>query len=161
MELLIRPIRDADIEPLVALSLLAWSPVFLSFETLLGPAIFPTVYPDWRKSQREGVESVLNDGENVTTWVAEVDGVPVGYISYKLDADRRTAQVQLLAVHPDHQNRGIGTKLNERALVKMKESGVELADVSTGGDESHAPARRSYEKAGYTALPLVRYYKKL
>jgi GNAT superfamily N-acetyltransferase len=64
-------------------------------------------------------------------------------------------------VHPDRQNRGIGTRLNEWALARMKEAGVELADVSTGGDESHAPARRSYEKAGYTALPLVRYYKKL
>ena len=42
-----------------------------------------------------------------------------------------------------------------------KESGMKLAEVGTGGDPSHAPARRSYEKAGYTALPLVRYYKDL
>ena len=33
--------------------------------------------------------------------------------------------------------------------------------VGTGGDASHAQARKSYEKAGYTALPLVRYYKAL
>ena len=38
---------------------------------------------------------------------------------------------------------------------------VELVEVGTGGDEGHAPARRSYEKAGYTPLPLVRYYKRL
>ena len=37
---------------------------------------------------------------------------------------------------------------------------MKLATVDTGGDGIHAPARRSYEKAGYTALPLVRYYKK-
>jgi GNAT superfamily N-acetyltransferase len=161
VEVLIREIREADIEPLIELSLLAWSPVFLSFERLLGPNIFPTVYPDWRKSQREGVESILRNSEETPTWVAEVDGTPVGYISYKQNAETRTAQVQLLAVHPDHQNQGIGTKLNDWALERMREAGVELADVSTGGDESHAPARRSYEKAGYTALPLVRYYKKL
>jgi len=38
---------------------------------------------------------------------------------------------------------------------------MKLAVVSTGGDESHVPARRSYEKAGYTALPLVKYYRDL
>jgi len=31
----------------------------------------------------------------------------------------------------------------------------------SGGDESHAPARKSYEKAGHTGLPLVPYYKDL
>ena len=38
---------------------------------------------------------------------------------------------------------------------------MEMAEVMTGGDPGHAPARRSYEKAGYTPLPLVRYYKAL
>jgi hypothetical protein len=38
---------------------------------------------------------------------------------------------------------------------------MQLAVVGTGGDEGHAPARRSYEKAGYTGLPLMRYYKAL
>jgi ribosomal protein S18 acetylase RimI-like enzyme len=72
-----------------------------------------------------------------------------------------TGEVDLLAVHPDYQNRGIGTELNTFALDKMRESGVRLAVVATGGDPGHAPARRSYEKAGYTPLPLVRYYKDL
>jgi hypothetical protein len=51
--------------------------------------------------------------------------------------------------------------LNEFALEKMKASGMKIAAVATGGDPGHAPARRSYEKAGYKALPLVRYYQDL
>ena len=66
-----------------------------------------------------------------------------------------------LAVHPDHQGLGIGTELNNRALEEMKAAGILMVEVGTGGDESHAPARRSYEKAGYTSLPLVRHYKHL
>ena len=66
-----------------------------------------------------------------------------------------------LFTHPEHQNKGLGTELNKFALRKFKECGMKLASLGTGGDEGHAPARRSYEKAGYTALPLVRYYKKL
>jgi hypothetical protein len=33
--------------------------------------------------------------------------------------------------------------------------------VSTGGDIGHAPARRTYEKAGFTPMPAVHYFKAL
>ena len=82
-------------------------------------------------------------------------------MAYELHTNDNTGTVVLLAVHPDYQNRGIGTELNTFALEKMKESGVKLAVAETGVDPSHAPARQSYEKAGYTALPLVRYFKDL
>ena len=71
------------------------------------------------------------------------------------------AMIYDLIVHPDFQNDGVGTALNHLALEKMQEAGMKLAEVGTGGDEGHAPARTSYEKAGYIGLPLVRYYKKL
>ena len=67
----------------------------------------------------------------------------------------------LLAVHPEHQNDGIGTELNLATLDVMNDSGMVLAIVETGGDDGHAPARRSYEKAGYTLLPIARYFKTL
>jgi hypothetical protein len=35
------------------------------------------------------------------------------------------------------------------ALARMKALGAALATVGTGGDPSHAPARRAYEKAGF------------
>lgn len=160
MNFQIRPFNKSDINDLVRLSLLAFEPVFLSFEKILGPKIYPIIYPDWRKGQKEAVEKVCNN-EKITLWVAEVDGNVAGYVAYELYDDDKSGEVQLLAVHPDHQNHGIGTELNTLALQKMKESGIKMAVVATGGDESHAPARKSYEKAGYTALPLVRYYKDL
>jgi ribosomal protein S18 acetylase RimI-like enzyme len=161
MNLHIRPVCNTDIEDLVRLSLLAWTPVFSSFEQILGPAIYPLIYPDWRKSQSTAVETVCKDGEKTCVWVAELDGIVVGFLAYELNLKGKTAEVQLLAVHPEYQNLGIGTELNNFALQKMQESGMKMAVVGTGGDPSHAPARRSYEKAGYTALPLVRYYKAL
>ena len=159
MSLQIRPFQKNDLNDLVRLTLLAFEPIFTSFERILGPKIYPIVYPDWRKSQAEGVEKIGNN-EKISLWVAEVDGKVIGFIAYELHEDK-TAEVQLLAVHPDYQNHGIGTGLNRFALQQMKEHGMKLAVVGTGGDESHAPARKSYEKAGYTGLPLVRYYKDL
>jgi hypothetical protein len=39
---------------------------------------------------------------------------------------------------------------------------MRFAKVHTGLDPSHAPARRAYEKAGFTTqLPTVDYYRKL
>ena len=161
MNLQIRPFNHNDIHDLVQLSLLAWAPVFTSWEQILGPQLYPiAIYPDWRKSQKEVVEKICND-EKITTWVAEVEEKIVGFVAYELNDQTKVGEVQLLAVHPDNQNRGIGTELNNFALQKLKENGMKLAVVGTGGDEGHAPARKSYEKAGYTALPLVRYYKAL
>ena len=160
MNLHIRPYKNSDSNELAQLTYLAFEPVFTSFKKILGPKIYPIIYPDWRKTQKEGVEMVSTD-EKYTLLVAEADGKVVGYLAYELHENDKSGEVQLLAVHPDFQNQGVGTALNIYALQNMKEAGMNLAVVGTGGDESHAPARRSYEKAGYTALPLVRYYKDL
>jgi len=161
MDITVRPMVPSDLGDLVRLSLLAWAPVFQSFEQVLGPNIYTSLYPDWRRQQQQVVEGVCAAGSPFSVWVAEVDGVVAGFIAYAVNGDEASGEVELLAVHPDYQNRGIGTQLNTFVLDKMKASGVKLAIVATGGDPGHAPARRSYEKAGYTGLPLVCYYKDL
>jgi ribosomal protein S18 acetylase RimI-like enzyme len=161
MNLTIRPIASGEVAGLGELSVLAWEPVFASFRQIMGPEIFPLVYPDWQRQQREGVIGICSDSARFTTLVAEVDGAVVGFIAYEIDLTKQTGQVYLLAVHPDYQNRGIGLALNMQALDEMKARGMRLAVVGTGGDPGHAPARRTYEKAGYSGVPLVRYYKAL
>ena len=157
----IRPFSVDDIGDIVELSLVAWEPVFTEWQKILGDDLYPiAIFPDWRKSQKEAVENTCSN-EKYTTWTAEVDGKIVGFISYEINDEKKYGEVQMIAVHPEHQNKGLGTELNKFALRKFKECGMKLASLGTGGDEGHAPARRSYEKAGYTALPLVRYYKKL
>ena len=161
MDLQIRPYSESDLEAIVELSLLAWEPVFEAWQEILGPQLYPiAIYPDWRRSQKEVVEKACMN-ETWDTWVAVVDGEVVGFVAYDLNEKSKTGEVRLLAVHPEHQNQGIGTDLNRFALQMLKDGGMRLAVVGTGGDRGHAPARRSYEKAGYTALPLVRYYKEL
>jgi ribosomal protein S18 acetylase RimI-like enzyme len=157
----IRPLHKQDIKEIVRLSLLAWSPVFISFEDILGWEIFKLIWPDWMTSQKEDIEATCLDETKSTVIVAEMARRVVGFLAYTLNWDDHTGEVIYLAVHPQYQNQGIGTALNKFALVEMKEKGMKLAVVSTGGDPAHAPARRSYEKAGYSPLPLVRYYKDL
>ncbi|MBV8430135.1 MAG: GNAT family N-acetyltransferase, partial [Solirubrobacterales bacterium] len=66
-----------------------------------------------------------------------------------------------LAVHPTHHGMGIGTALTEQVLEELRRTGTTLAVVSTGGDPPHAPARRTYEKTGFTAMPAVNYFRTL
>lgn len=160
MSVLIRPIHEADVEAVAALSLRAWEPVFQSFEQVLGSEIYLKIYPDWRTQQREAVEAICR-ASGITVLVAETEGVVAGFITYKLNLEAKTGEVEYLAVDPAYQQRGIGTALNIFVLDAMKAQGIELAEVGTGGDPGHAPARRAYEKAGYIPLPIVRYYKRL
>ena len=129
----IRLVRANDVEDLVQLSLLAWEPVFSSFRQILGQAIYILIWPEWKSNQRKIIETVCQESDKTTVWVAEVDGLVVGFLAYELHSQDKTGEVRLLAVHPDYQNRGIGTALNILALQKMKESGMLLAEVETGG----------------------------
>ncbi len=40
----------------------------------------------------------------------------------------------------------------------LRNQGLALINVGTGGDPGHAPARALYERVGFTGVPLVNYY---
>ena len=95
-------------------------------------------------------------------WIAEVDERAVGFVAVEIDhPERGMGETSMLAVDPDYQGGGIGTSLTEFALERLKVAGMTVAMVETGGDPGHAAARRTYEKAGYTLLPVARYFKNL
>jgi hypothetical protein len=43
----------------------------------------------------------------------------------------------------------------------LADDAMRVAMIGTGGDPGHAPARRVYEKADYTLIPMARYFKAL
>ena len=160
MKLNIRPVKQQDVPELIHLCLLAFEPIFDSFKQILGPDIFLVIYPDWRQTQTDVVNAEIY-AEDITVWVAEVEGEVAGLITQKVNQNTRIGEVHFLAVHPDYQNQGIGTALNTFVLDQLRKIGMDVAMVSTGGDNSHAPARRTYEKVGFIPLPIVNYYTKL
>ena len=80
---------------------------------------------------------------------------------WREDQRRSMGEISMLAVDPDHQGGGIGTALTEFALDRLRDAGMMVAMVETGGDPGHAAARRTYEKAGYVLSPVARYFKNL
>ena len=138
----------------------AWEPVHESFRNVLGDAVFYRVYPDWRTSQAAAVRDACVGGTG-RVWVAVLDDRPIGFVSVLINVESSAGEIGMIAVDPEHQRRGIGVLLTSLALDQMKEAGCTLAEVATGGDPGHDPARRTYDRAGFTPLPLVRYYKNL
>lgn len=156
----IRDYRAQDEEAVVGLSLRAWAPVFQSLERVLGPDIFTRLHPDWRRDQEGAVRGTLADPAS-RVWVADAGNEVTGFAAAVLHHDRGLGEVTMLAVDPQAQNRGTGAALTEVATSWLRASGVAVAMIDTGGDPGHSPARRVYEKAGYTPLPIVRYFKAL
>jgi ribosomal protein S18 acetylase RimI-like enzyme len=161
MDVPIRPLDERDHEPVVALSLRAWAPVFASMEVVLGPSgVFDRFYPDWRVAQRAAVLAACTDAA-MSVWVAEVDGAVAGFVAVRLDRAERLGEIHMVAVDPDHQRRGVGSALTAFAVDRIRDAGMSIAMVETGGDPGHGPARRTYERAGFTAMPVVRYFTAL
>ncbi|HEY9621520.1 MAG TPA: GNAT family N-acetyltransferase [Crinalium sp.] len=157
----IEPYNTDQLDAVVRLSLRAWTPVFESIQNVMDLDIYREFYSDdWRVSQQAAVEAVCA-AEDAHVWVAMDAGSTVGFVAVKLDAETRMGEIYMVAVDPDFQGRGIGSALIEFALNWMKEAGMSIAMVETGGDPGHAPARRTYEKLGFGQLPIARYFKKL
>ena len=158
----IRPYQDSDLETIIEFSLRAWEPIFDSFRHVLGDPIFARLHqPDWRTAQAEAVrESCTSDERDV--FVAVNGDRPVGFSAVALNAfHERMGVIDIIAVDPDYQRRGIARRLIAESIAHMRDYGVDIAAVGTGSDSGHAPARAVYESEGFTALPGVRYLKLL
>lgn len=157
----IEPYAAEQRDAVVRLSLRAWTPVFDSIQAVMDLDVYQELYPDdWRVSQQAAVEAVCA-AEDTHVWVALDANSIVGFVAVKLDAETRIGEIYMVAIDPDFQGRGIGSTLTQFALNWMKEAGMAIAMVETGGDPGHAPARRTYEKLGFGLLPIARYFKKL
>ena len=161
-QLIIRDLESKDVDAAVGIAKRAWEPIFESFLRLIGEDVFPKVYPDWRAGKERQIRSAVAGGPPAFFLVAEEEGTVVGFASYHLNADSKIGEIGNNAVDPDHQNRGIGALLHAKALERMRSAGMEVAKVTTGLDESHAPARSAYKKSGFTnSIPMTTYYQRL
>jgi GNAT superfamily N-acetyltransferase len=159
----IRTYEASDEPAVVALALRAWAPVFASMRAVLGDELDRQLHgDDWRAHQAAAVRGTL-DTAGMSSWVADAEhGVVVGFASAIVrDADAGMGEIEMLAVDPDPQGVGTGARLTEHATTWLREQGVRVAMVETGGDPGHAPARATYAGAGYTAMPVARFFKAL
>lgn len=157
----VKPYDTRHLDAVKRLSLRAWEPVFDSIQQAMDSDVYRVFYPNgWRDSQLGAVEAVCA-AEDTKVWVAIASGSTVGFVAVKLHAESSMGEIYMVAVDPDYQRQGIGTALMKFALLSLKDAGMSVVMVETGGDPGHAPARSTYEKLGFGLLPIARYFKKL
>ena len=140
----------------------AFAPVFASFRSILGEDIYQLAQAREDEAQGELLASLLAPESVWEVYAADLAGVVVGFVSVQLNLETQVGEIGLNAVHPSHAGKGVGTAMYDFAIVRMKEAGMRVATVATGGDASHAPARRAYEKAGFAVqIPSVWLCRKL
>lgn len=155
----IRPLTLEDLEVVVDLSLLAWEPVFISFENILGPVILDRLYrPHWREAQAAQVRKNCLADDSEAFVLTSAEDVAVGFLVLEHDEDESVGAIEMIAVHPENQRQGHARALMEFAIQRFRDQRLALINVGTGGDHGHAPARALYESVGFTGVPLVAYY---
>jgi ribosomal protein S18 acetylase RimI-like enzyme len=110
--------------------------------------------PDWF-----GIEEAILDYEreieHLPTFLAKADGSVLGFLSLKQHTPY-SAEILVMAVHPDVQRGGIGRALVDAAEAHARGLGVEYMQVKTLGpsrpNEGYARTRAFYEVMGFRPL---------
>jgi GNAT superfamily N-acetyltransferase len=161
-QLQFRPARSDDAARLDAIRRAAFAPVFASFRSILGDEIYDLAQRREDEAQADLLKSLMAAESRWLLYVAQYGDEVVGFVAIHPNAETRVGEIGLNAVDPAHAGKGIGTAMYEFALARMTEGGMKVATVATGGDPSHAPARRAYRKAGFgVEIPSVWMCKKL
>ena len=159
MDIKILSAEEKYIEEVSTIAIDAWTSIREEFKKLLGEEIYNSQFTDWQSKKVESVKSQLLSGNG---YVAVADNKVLGFISYIIHKDTNTGEILANAVSIDARGMGIGSLMYDFVINKMKSDGAEFVTVHTGLDDAHSPARRAYERAGFTAnLPSIQYYKKI
>ncbi|GLI10566.1 hypothetical protein YDYSG_66000 [Paenibacillus tyrfis] len=114
-------------------------------EKLLLPFARQTV-PDLRVSRTD----ILNRLKSCVTYVDTAAGrLPVGFIALRVDRDKRLS-VDMLAVNPKFQGRGIGTRLMRQAERTAGDRGCR--EVVLWVDDANTLAQTFYVQKGYDTV---------
>jgi GNAT superfamily N-acetyltransferase len=147
----IRPFDPDDLQALQEIRAAAFAPIFASFRDIVGEKIAKIAFAQAEAEQAQLLAGLCGPQSKEHVFVASRNGTVAGFISYSLDPQAKVGEIGLNAVHPDQAGFGIGTRLSLFAIAQMRVAGMRAAAVGTGGDDSHAPARRVYEKAGFSS----------
>lgn len=158
----IRAFKSGDLPLIQSIRKRAFQPIHDSFRSLVGEDVFRLEFSDWDQIQGNYLKSICAVNSAKELYVATEDELVVGFIGLSISQASKRGEIDLNAVDPAYQGKGIGEFMYKFALERMREAGMKVVRVSTGGDSSHSQARRAYEKAGFGVfIPSITMYQKL
>jgi ribosomal protein S18 acetylase RimI-like enzyme len=110
--------------------------------------------PEWFGIE-EALAGYARDLRALETWVADVGGAVVGFLTVKQHT-KGSAEIKVMAVAPEAHGRGHGRGLMRSAERALRERGVELLQVKTLSpsrpDAHYERTRGFYERMGFRPL---------
>lgn len=158
----IRPAEPSDLAALQEIRRAAFAPIFAAFRAQVGASVADVVFAAADAEQAALLQQLCAPGSPSEVYAVRRRGEMVGFVSVTLDRRRKVGEIGLNAVRPDAAGAGVGAEMYAFALARMRAAGMRAAEVSTGDDAAHAPARRAYEKAGFVpGIPSMTFYRAL
>lgn len=158
----IRAYTDTDHDRVVRIAIEVFGPFFEdSLRSVVGQEIFENQHHDWRGDYHRDLATIHDPEKQKYAVVAEDHGDLAGFTAWTVDPERRSGEVQYVAVRTAHRRSHLATELCEHAFASMRAAGIEVVTIGTGGDWFHTPARQLYSSLGMTPFPNVIYYKAL
>lgn len=160
-ELKIASFNTSHLAEIRELSLRAWTPVFPAMKQEIPSYVYDAFYPKgWEARQQADIEAICLD-QTTEVWVAVLDETVAGFVGLRVHEEDSMGEVHVIAVDPAHQRKGVGAALMDFSINWMRQRGLAMAMVETGGDKGHAQSRAFYESTGFAQLPVARYFQKL
>ncbi|MFE6869554.1 GNAT family N-acetyltransferase [Kitasatospora sp. NPDC057692] len=160
--MIIRSFEPRDLPQLTQLTIETFGPFYEdSFRPLVGELVFTRQHGQWREDYRALLAALHTPEHNKHVAVADLDGEIAGYVGWEIDRARERGTISILAVGAHHRRNHLATDLCEHAFGHMRAHGAVYAEIGTGGDEFHTPARALYESLGCIKLPVAVYFREL
>jgi GNAT superfamily N-acetyltransferase len=161
MSLVISGYTPQQREPILALSVRAWAPVFDKLRPSVQPFVYEAFYPNgWEARQTADIAAFLDENPTLV-WLIKKGETIAGWVGIRLHHKDNMGEIYILAVDPDFQRQGVASALQDHAFAQIKAAGMGMVMVETGDDPGHAASRTAYESKGFSRWPVARYFKQL
>lgn len=123
----IRPWTPGDTDALKQITVDAFAGVAIDYYI---EQQFGILGNDWKARKAKHIDwDVAANPEGV--FVAEEDGVVLGYVTTRIDRESRLGWIPNIAIRPDFKSRGLGKHLMEAALEYFRKAGMTHVKIET------------------------------
>ena len=140
----IREYRETDEDQVRELTISSFDGVSIdqNFDDLAGWRRSPT----WQERKWAASVEVLRSSPR-NSFVAEVDGSVIGFVSCTVSRVTRIGRIVDLAVNSNQRRKGIASRLIERSLSNFRATGMAIAKIETL--EENEAGRNLYPRFGF------------
>ena len=149
----VRKYQPSDRERLLAITVEVFGPVSLAAFLEQRSGVLNGV--PWQQLKQEQVATEI-DVNPVGTFVAEIAGAPIGFVTTGLAPETLTGHIHNLAVAANHQGEGVGNALLKAALDYFRAEGMMYSQIETL--DCNERAQLFYPRVGYQEVARKIYY---